>query len=233
MSLVPWNPRGNVESYVLEGVTRHRLPFPATIGRQRGQAQTNTTTFLNGVSITDTVPAPPGTVSLEGRAAREFTAHRIVREQLAERGSVVVEVEAGAPRTRLEGSAGMTVAITPAGVLTVAGINLMSSLDFVPGIGIIHNNVLYILQSVSGATGGVVTRHGAVSGGISTRDAEAIPTVAASSDFSVVEYAEITSYQGTVNTAGAEQVDANRARTATMEFQLQQDEGIERLRVPS
>ena len=126
---------------------------------------------------------------------------------------------ASAKSLRDNAVAANTLAIAANGTLTGAGAIDFGSQDepqspWNQGLGIIIGSVLYVIEDITGAKLGAVSRLGAITSGFAEEDDVALASVSATQSWELVQMGVEESYQGRVSLAGGKEYAGTTVSTS-------------------
>ena len=211
------------EIYVVDAASvRHWLGDFQSLSSAPDEATTETETSLSKIigTRTTTGSGGPGRVSIAYRPYLAFKAHReLVNSFRDESLSEIVHVTGVANSLRDNAVAANTLAIAANGTLTGAGAIDFGSQDepespWNQGLGIIIGSVLYVIEDITGAKLGAVSRLGAITSGFAEEDDVALASVSATQSWELVQMGVEESYQGRVSLAGGKEYAGTTVSTS-------------------
>ena len=207
-------PANSGEVFVVDAASaRHWIGDFQSLSSAPDEATTETETSLSKIigTRTTTGSGGPGRVSIAYRPYLAFKAHReLVKSFRDESLSEVVHVTGVAKSLRDNAVAANTLAIAADGTLTAAGGIEFGSQDepespWNQGLGIVIGTVLYVIEDITGAQAGVVSRFGEIVSGFAEEDEVALANVAATQSWELVQMGIEESFQGRVSLAGGKE----------------------------
>lgn len=143
-----------------------------------GDREETTTDTLDEGSIVSVGPARPKDISITANANPGTKGYQIVRDAYTDSKKVQVRVTTNHQSILDNADSSDTLAIATTGAVTAASLDLQASATFQVGRGIVINNVVYVIESITSATAATVYR----------ADGMAITQVAATDDWEVVDF---------------------------------------------